>query len=70
MYCLDFLHLLNMSCTCLFFQYAAFGLHFPVAHLNDLVAESCCNLFEGLVSRFTFNAVRTCIQQDRLQSSW
>jgi len=48
--CLDFLHLLNVSCTSLLLQHVAFGLNFPLANLDDLVSERCCDLFESLVS--------------------
>lgn len=71
-YYLHFLHLLNMSCTSLLIQHAAFCLHFPFTNLDDFIAESCCNFFKSLVSCFTVDSVSndcqftapTCIFND------
>lgn len=59
-HCLNFLHLLNVSCASLLFKYVAFGLDFPLADLNNLVTECRCNLFQSLVSRFTVVSISDC----------
>ena len=73
---LHFLHLLNVSCTCLLFQHAALGLHFPFTNLDDFIAECCCNFLKSLVSCFTIGNVSndcqftapTCILNDILET--
>jgi hypothetical protein len=57
---LNFLRLLNVSSASLFFQNIALCLHFPIADLDNLIAERRCNLFKGLVSGFTVRSVSLC----------
>lgn len=66
---LDLLHLLNVSGAGLLFQHVALGLDFPLAHLNNLVTESRCNLFQSLMPSFTVASVSVCcvLKTDNVQ---